>query len=187
MQERKEGGDRAEAQQENKHNTIGKRFKAESEARTRTIALNPRLRGCERAGGRGRGQRTIGSVVVQVSFHFTRGEREGKYRRRSERSRRSANTGGGSLFFCALFGFIFAASVPPDRFSNEFREGGGKRGGEIEREREGCSRTGNEGREGGRVRDQRVGRSSPAYLRPTQITERARASPLGRTVVDERG
>lgn len=47
-----------------------------------------------------------------------------------------ANTGGGSLFFCALFGFIFAASVPPDRFSNEFREGGGKRGGEIERERE---------------------------------------------------
>lgn len=90
----------------------------------------------------------------------------------------------GSLFFCALFGFIFAAykrtAVPPIDFPMSSVRGlkGVESEGKREREREGCRRTGNEGREG--VRDQRVGWSSPAYLRPTQITERARASPLGR-------
>lgn len=141
-------------------------------------------------GKRGK-ERSDRSFVVQAretSIDTRGGEEDREMERRArDREDRFAGEYRRGIFFCALFGFIFAAyrHRPPDRFSNEFREGVKSEGRDRERERK--VQADRKRGEGGRVRDQRVGRSSPAYLRPTQITERARASPLGRTVVDERG
>lgn len=89
----------------------------------------------------------IGSVVVQARASRRRG-REGKYgdgtMSESERSRRSVcrRIQAGIAFLLRPLWIYFcgvqAYSRPPDRFSNEFREGvegSGKRGEERERER----------------------------------------------------
>lgn len=175
MQERKEGGDRAEAQQESKHNTIGKRFKAESEARTRTIASNPRLRGSERAGGRGRGQRTIGSVVVQVSFHFTRGEREGKYGEdRRDRENRRIRAGDRFSFAPSSDLFLRRPSPPIDFPMSSVK--GVESEGEIEIERERRVQPDRKRGEGGRARSRSKGRSVIPRVPPANSNNRESSS-----------
>lgn len=129
---RKKRGRGREGGIEQKHSRRTQSESDLSEARTRIIAS--RLRGSERAGrAREKGQRTIGSVVRCASASIdTRGGEEDREmeRRARDREDRFAGEYRRGIFFCALFGFIFAAyrHRPPDRFSNEFREGGGKRG-----------------------------------------------------------